>query len=59
MFCSIHIEDLKQNSYCDVIHRKDSEFHGKFAVTIFSMDRDEGMKVPQMSSPVISAMLVG
>jgi hypothetical protein len=31
VFCSIHIEDLKQNSYCDVIHRKDSRFHFEFA----------------------------
>ena len=59
VFCSIYIEELKQNSCCDVIHRKDSGFHGKFAVTIFSMDRDAGLKVPRMSSSVISAMLVG
>ena len=31
VFCSIHIEDLKQNSCCDVIHRKDAGFEGKFA----------------------------
>ena len=31
VFCTIHIEELKQNSCDDVIHRKDSRFHGKFA----------------------------
>ncbi len=31
VFCSIRIEELKQNSCCDVIPRTDPGFHGRFA----------------------------